>query len=172
MGPQRTRPAPRASTETPYPTGKADRQPASGLISPPLSTSTAPGQDRAVSGPILARPIGYNSSASSPAAPMSYTPVEGSKQSWAASIQSPESTMSFRDSRTGFLGATSYSAVYAENSNILQTPDIEETPVDTPGTSTDRIQQGAQVLSMLKELPVYRKFTQRWFELSDGAVVM
>lgn len=80
--------------------------------------------------------------------------------------------MSFRDSRTGFLGATSYSAVYAENPNILQTPDIEETPDDLPGTSTDRIQQGAQVLSMLKDLPVYRKFTQRWFELSDGIIVM
>lgn len=79
--------------------------------------------------------------------------------------------MSFRDSRTGFLGATSYSAVYAENPNILQTPDVDEAP-EPPYTSAEKIQQGAHVLSMLKDLPVYQRFTQRWFEMCDGIIVI
>lgn len=80
--------------------------------------------------------------------------------------------MSFRDSRTGFLGPTSYSAVYTENSNLLATPDVEDTPDLPTNISADKIQQGAEVLSMLRDIPVYRRFTERWFELCDGIVVI
>ncbi|EME44985.1 hypothetical protein DOTSEDRAFT_70886 [Dothistroma septosporum NZE10] len=86
---------------------------------------------------------------------------------------SPGTTMSYRDRRTGFLGPTSYSAVYTENSNILETLDVEDTPADDHrAISSDRIQDGAEVLSMLRDIPVYRQFTQRFFELSDGICVI
>lgn len=79
--------------------------------------------------------------------------------------------MSFRDSRTGFLGPTSYAAVYTENSSILNTPDVEDAP-DLPPISGDKLQQGAEVLSMLRDIPIYRRFTDRWFETCDGIIVI
>ena len=79
--------------------------------------------------------------------------------------------MSFRDSRTGFLGPTSYSAVYTENSNILETPVVDDVP-DLPAISASKIQQGAEVLSLLKDMPIYKQFTERWFEICDGHIVM
>lgn len=79
--------------------------------------------------------------------------------------------MSFRDNRTGFLGPTSYSAVYTENPTILNTPDIEDAP-SLPAISADKLQQGAEVLSMLRDIPIYRRFTARWFELCDGIIVI
>ncbi|CAK4031034.1 hypothetical protein AC578_3278 [Lecanosticta acicola] len=100
------------------------------------------------------------------------TPEDRNGASSGTSYTSPESTMSFRDSRSGFLGPTSYSAVYTENSNILATPDVEDAPDLPANFSADKIQQGAEVLSMLRDIPVYRRFTERWFELCDGIVVI
>lgn len=106
---------------------------------------------------------------------MAPTPASVSKHSSSvsASYTRPDSAVSsfIRDGRTGFLGPTSYSAVYTENYSILQTPDVEDPP-NLPSLPADKIQQGADVLSMLRDLPVYRKFTQRFFELSDGIVVI
>lgn len=80
--------------------------------------------------------------------------------------------MSYRDRRTGFLGPTSYSAVYTENPTILETPGIEDAPDDFRAIPSDKIQQGAEVLSTLRDIPVYRRFTQRFFDLSDGICVI
>jgi hypothetical protein len=83
--------------------------------------------------------------------------------------------MSFRDSKTGFLGPTSYSAVFTENpgslSVITEPYDAEESS-HLPPVSAEKIQQGAEVLSMLRDIPIYQRFTQRWFDLSDGIVVL
>lgn len=83
--------------------------------------------------------------------------------------------MSFRDSKTGFLGPTSYNAVFTENpgslSAILDPVDDREVP-HPPPVSSEKIQQGAEVLSMFRDMAIYRRFTQRWFNLCDGAVVM
>lgn len=98
------------------------------------------------------------------------TPFEESRHISSASYTSPDNAMSFRRSRTGSLGATSYAAVSAENSSILQTPNVEDAP-ELPTLSADRIQQGADVLLTLRDLPVYRKFIQQWFNLCDGTVV-
>lgn len=96
------------------------------------------------------------------------TTLDGSRQM--SSYSSPEGGISFRDTRTGFLGPTSYSAVYTENPTILNTPDIEDAPL--PAVSADKLQQGAEVLSMLRDIPIYRRFTARWFELCDGIIVI
>ncbi|EME84636.1 uncharacterized protein MYCFIDRAFT_203102 [Pseudocercospora fijiensis CIRAD86] len=177
IGPHRTAAStPRLSTIGPYPTPfPSIENKRNGLVSPPSSNSTQQGKDAAfrvsTSQPAS---LGQGSVLPSPTAPMPPTPGEESKHSSApsASYASPESAMSFiRDGRTGFLGPTSYSAVYTENSSILQTPDVEDPP-DLPSLPADKIQQGAEVLSMFRDLPVYRNFTQRWFELCDGIVVL
>ncbi|KAK3717656.1 hypothetical protein LTR37_005723 [Vermiconidia calcicola] len=88
------------------------------------------------------------------------------------------SVMSFRDSKTGFLGPTSYNAVFTENPGSLS---VITEPYDAsdpepggrlPPVSTEKIQQGAEVLSMLRDIPIYQRFTQRWFDLCDGIVVL
>ena len=106
------------------------------------------------------------------------TPISGEdrRTSSSASYASPESgNMSFRDSKTGFLGPTSYSAVFTENpgslSVITEPYDAEESS-HLPPVSAEKIQEGAEVLSMLRDIPIYQRFTQRWFDLSDGIVVL
>lgn len=82
--------------------------------------------------------------------------------------------MSFREGKVGFLGPTSYSAVFTEIPSTLGLGDSEEVE-DAPKLApvpADRIQQGAEVLSLLRDIPLYEKFTQRWFDLCDGIVVM
>ena len=70
--------------------------------------------------------------------------------------------MSFRDSKAGFLGPTSYSAVFTENPGSLSVISEPENPPHLPPVSAEKIQQGAEVLSMLRDMPIYQKFTQRW----------
>ncbi|KAF2165409.1 hypothetical protein M409DRAFT_24259 [Zasmidium cellare ATCC 36951] len=174
-GPERTAPH-RPSHVAPYQPLPLERH-QSGLASPPCSTGTQQGQvqDYAAFRPVNNTSLGQASVIQSPAPAhpsMAQTPLdERTRASSTASYTTPDSAMSFRDSRTGFLGATSYSAVYTENPTILEAPDIENAP-DLPAISSDRIQQGAEVLSMLRDIPVYRKFTQRWFDLCDGIVVI
>lgn len=175
LGPQRTMSIPRAhdSTQSSYPATGADGSRPSDSLSPPSSTRTLSAQKQTVSGSTDSRSLGYRSAEASPAGHMPYSSNEGSQPPSTASVQIPESDMSFRDISQGYLGATSYSAVYAEHQSILQTPHVEETPENLlPVTSVEKIQQGAQVLSILKDFPVYRQFMQRWFELSDGIMVM
>ena len=74
--------------------------------------------------------------------------------------------MSFREGKVGFLGPTSYSAIFTENPGSLgtgfcDTDDIEDAP-DLPPVSAERIQQGAEILALLRDIPLYEKFTQRW----------
>lgn len=89
----------------------------------------------------------------------------------------PESaSMSFRDSKSGFLGPTSYNAVFTENpgslSVITEAVDVDEHS-RLPAVTVDKIQQGAEVLSMLSDIPTYRTFTQRWFAISpDGYIIL
>ena len=79
--------------------------------------------------------------------------------------------MSFREGKIGFLGPTSYSAVFSENPVSLGICDIEEVVEDAPDLepiSPERIQQGAEILALLRDIPLYEKFTQRFFDLCDG----
>ena len=83
--------------------------------------------------------------------------------------------MSFRDSKSGFLGATSYNAVFNENPGslgVITEPSDADDPSHLPAVPAEKIQQGAEVLSMLRDIPVFQQFTQRWFDIGDGVVVV
>ncbi|KAK4561393.1 hypothetical protein LTR86_004710 [Recurvomyces mirabilis] len=106
---------------------------------------------------------------------MAPTPGEDRHTSSSASCVSPESGMSFREGKVGFLGPTSYSAIFTENPNSLGASDpddvLEETPAIAP-ISADKIQRGAEILALLRDIPLYEKFTQRFYDLCDGILVM
>ncbi len=87
-----------------------------------------------------------------------------------ASLASPDGSMSFREGKVGFLGPTSYSAVFSENPSSLGAgfPDEIEDAPDLGPIAPERIQQGAEILALLRDVPLYEKFTQRWFDLCDG----
>ena len=92
-----------------------------------------------------------------------------------ASYASPESaSMSFRDSKAGFLGPTSYNAVFTENPSSLSAitePHDAQDALRLPPVPADKIRQGAEVLSLLRDVPIYQRFTARWFDLGDGILV-
>lgn len=98
--------------------------------------------------------------------------AEGRINSSSASYMSPESAMSFREGKVGFLGPTSYSAVFTENSGSLGI--LEQEEVDDQHLapiSAEKINQGAEVLALLRDMPLYERFTQRFFEMCDGILV-
>ncbi|KAF2764215.1 hypothetical protein EJ03DRAFT_34892 [Teratosphaeria nubilosa] len=92
-----------------------------------------------------------------------------------ASYASPEGSMAFRETKVGFLGATSYNAVFTENPVSLgpveEPEDLEDVPT-LPPVPPDKIETGAEVLALLRDIPLYEKFSQRWFDLCDGILVM
>ena len=82
--------------------------------------------------------------------------------------------MSFREGKVGFLGATSYSAILKEHSvgaGMCDPDEVEDTP-DLPPVSAERIQQGAELLALLRDIPLFEKFTLRWYSLYEGILVM
>lgn len=101
---------------------------------------------------------------------------EDRRESSAASYEGVESAhMSFRDSRAGFLGPTSYNAVFTENPaslSVISEPHDLEDSSRLPPVTAERIQQGVEVLRLLRDMPIYQRFTQRWFDLFDGTVAM
>jgi hypothetical protein len=107
---------------------------------------------------------------------MAPTPGEDRRTSSSASCVSPESGMSFRESKIGFLGPTAYSAIFTENPSSLGVADVDEPIEDAPPDLTpipaEKIKQGAEVLALLRDIPLYEKFTQRWFDLCDGILIM
>ncbi|CZT25096.1 uncharacterized protein RCC_10825 [Ramularia collo-cygni] len=155
--------SPRQNHTGPYPT--ISRESHRALISPRTNSSQSPDQT------VVRRmqsPSSLPNTQSTQQSQWGLKPMEGSRQ--LSSYASPESATAFRDARTGFLGPTSYSAVYTENSTILNTPDLNDTP-NFPAISAEKLQQGAEVLSLLRDIPVYRRFTDRWFELCDGIIL-
>jgi hypothetical protein len=82
--------------------------------------------------------------------------------------------MSFRETKVGFLGPTSYNAIFTENTARLGViePDEPEAASVLPPPPREKIETGAEVLALLRDIPLYEKFTQRWFDLCDGIVVM
>lgn len=74
----------------------------------------------------------------------------------------------------GFLGPTSYSAVFTENAGSLgiEGDEVgEEDAVSLRPVTVQKVQQGAEVLALLRYMPLYTRLNQRWFDLSDGLVV-
>ena len=160
-----------ADNAAPYPTEKPDSR-RSGLASPLSSNDSQQFQanasssygtiegDNSVGQSYLRSPI------DAPLVPIAI--ADGSGPS-SVCLKSPESTAPFRDSRTGFLGPTSYSAVYTENSTIIEFEGNEEIySINT--VSPEKLQQGASVLALLKDIPLFHKLRQKWMDY-DGFVV-
>lgn len=106
---------------------------------------------------------------------MDLSPAEDkrTRTSSSASYASPEGSMSFRETKVGFLGPTSYNAVFTENPQSLGIMEAEEEDLPSlPPLPAEKIDAGAEVLALLRDIPLYEKFTQRWFDLCDGIVVM
>ncbi|KAK1063367.1 hypothetical protein LTR74_009523 [Friedmanniomyces endolithicus] len=149
-------------------------RPSSGLASPPASTETSSLDSSAF------RPVNHRVSLDrgailqSPRPPMAPPSSEDKGTSRSASLASPDGSMSFREGKVGFLGPTSYSAVFSENPSSLGAgfPDEIEDASDLGPIAPERIQQGAEILALLRDVPLYEKFTQRWFDLCDGILVM
>ncbi|KAK5720374.1 hypothetical protein LTR17_015091 [Elasticomyces elasticus] len=111
----------------------------------------------------------------SPRPPMMIpTPSDDRVTSSRASLASPDSLMSFREGKVGFLGPTSYSAIFSENPISLGVgePDEVEDGPDLEPIPPEKIEQGARILALLRDIPLYEKFTQRWFDLCDGILIM
>jgi hypothetical protein len=60
--------------------------------------------------------------------------------------------------------------VYTENSSVLNPPKVDNPP-NLAAVSAEKIQQGADVLSLLRDMPVYQKFMQRFFDVFDGLIL-
>lgn len=75
---------------------------------------------------------------------------------------------------TGFLGATSYSAILSENEvSIGIGPANSESILNLiTDVSQTYMQRGADVLFLLKDMPLFNRFIERWFSLSRGIVVI
>lgn len=90
------------------------------------------------------------------------------------SVTSPNQH-NFRDRKIGFLGATSFSAVFKENDEgrnlVGHTSDVEGGPSLAPLTA-EKIQQGAEILMILRDMPLFERFTARWFDFTYSIVTI
>ncbi|KAM0722660.1 hypothetical protein Q7P37_002101 [Cladosporium fusiforme] len=100
--------------------------------------------------------------------------AHGRQMSSSTPYRSPVNSAYSKNNRTGFLGPTAYSAVYTENSGSLSVPELEDVdPTDAlPPVHPDLIKRGAEVLALFQDMPRYRRFTQRWLDLSESSIVL
>lgn len=74
----------------------------------------------------------------------------------------------------GFLGSTSYSAVLTENESSLGLGQDE--PVchsgANPRISPDHVQKGAEILSLLRDMPIFERYIQRWYNTCQGIITI
>ncbi|KAL1632681.1 hypothetical protein SLS56_003378 [Neofusicoccum ribis] len=74
----------------------------------------------------------------------------------------------------GFLGSTSYSAVLTENEGSLglgqDEPDCHST--SNPRISSVHIQKGVEILSLLKDMPIFDRYIQRWYTTCQGIITI
>ena len=153
-----------AAAVEPYPTWTHLSRTNTGLVSPPSSNGVLR-QD-------------HPSFRPSAAPSMPQTPVDDRRNSSftnSAPVCTESGSMTFREGKVGFLGPTSYSAVFTENPGSLGIEhDISDEPHDMsqlPPISPEKIQQGAEVLALLRDMPLYEKLNQRLFDICDGIVV-
>ncbi|KAF2104073.1 hypothetical protein NA57DRAFT_28355, partial [Rhizodiscina lignyota] len=85
----------------------------------------------------------------------------------------PSTTSSFRVHRNpGFLGITSYRSIFTENQASLGIDNTDQDPECTIVIGDEKIQKGVEILSLLTHLPAYERFIARWFDISQGILVI
>ncbi|KAK4995234.1 hypothetical protein LTR28_000593 [Elasticomyces elasticus] len=84
-------------------------------------------------------------------------------------------TMSVHGGNHGFLGATSSSAIFAEDqANLgMEVSDCKMECSASPASTvaSEKVQKGAELLLLLKHMTLFNRFTRRWFDLCEGVVV-
>ncbi|KKY19576.1 putative c6 transcription [Diplodia seriata] len=74
----------------------------------------------------------------------------------------------------GFLGSTSYSAVLTENEGSLGLGQ-DETACHSganPRISPEHVQKGVEILSLLKDIPIFERYIQRWYTVTQGLITI
>ncbi|KAF2157762.1 hypothetical protein K461DRAFT_264616 [Myriangium duriaei CBS 260.36] len=75
--------------------------------------------------------------------------------------------------KTGFLGSSAFSAIFTENKRSLGIVDDEPDRSSSPSpVSAEKVHQGAEVLSLLRDMNVFTIFLQRWFEFADSITMI
>nr|POF06872.1 hypothetical protein CFP56_31496 [Quercus suber] len=144
-----------------------------GLASPPSSNGTSRGDTRLAEHPMhVPSSLNLSPRPQYPKVVHSAQPRHGLPHPSSTYRQSSGTSMAARESRLGFLGPTSYSAIFNENPISLDTEVEEEDVPNIPPVTSKKIRQGAEVLALLRDLPLYEKFTERWLESSDGVIVL
>ncbi|KAF9640792.1 hypothetical protein BFW01_g12598 [Lasiodiplodia theobromae] len=74
----------------------------------------------------------------------------------------------------GFLGSTSYSAVLTENEGSLgmSQEDHDCHSCSNPRISPENVQKGVEILSLLKDIPIFERYIQRWYTVTQGIITI
>ena len=82
--------------------------------------------------------------------------------------------MSVKEDKVGFLGSSSYYAVFTENKTSFGIDATEDEQNDTSSLpiSEEQIHRGAQILALFRDIRVFEVFLQRRFEFADGITVI
>ncbi|KAK4991937.1 hypothetical protein LTR66_006427 [Elasticomyces elasticus] len=108
------------------------------------------------------------------------SPAESTEPSTTTQVHSvtgyhTSDTMSVRGGNHGFLGATSSSAIFAEDqANLgMEVSDCRMECSASPASTvaSEKVQKGAELLLLLKHMTLFNRFTRRWFDLCEGVVV-
>nr|POF18029.1 hypothetical protein CFP56_13440 [Quercus suber] len=163
------------STSSPSVQTAPERPPNLSMLpaSPPLNERTSQSDTRLAEGPLTIPSVIHPSSHPPFPQPVPLKqPRHGLPNPSPSSHNSAEASMAARENRLGFLGPTSYSAIFSENPISLDSEVEEEDVPNIPPVTSKKIRQGAEVLALLRDLPLYENFTQRWLESSDGIIVL
>lgn len=104
------------------------------------------------------------------------SPLDNSILPISSNRSSHESSPTYTDPKTsnhGFLGPTSYSAILSENQRTLGLGNDDHGSCWSAHfqVTKDRIQKGAEALSLLRDASLITKFIDRWFTICDGVTI-
>lgn len=116
---------------------------------------------------IVSRPESVNLNIAPP------TPSLSSISASTSDDKRPTTSSSFRVHRNpGFLGITSYRSIFTENQVSLGIDNTDQDPECTVYIGDEKIQKGVEILSLLTHLPAFERFIARWFDISQGILVI
>lgn len=160
------------SRSSSFPTQAIPQPSPTGLVSPPSSTDIRL-HDFTAFRPVNGSTLGHPLIVETPR-----TSNQGSSESHRTSavLYTPD-TMSLSGTKTGFLGASSYSADYDEKQAGLgiDEPDASPRRSVSPALhpiSAELIHKGAEVLALLRDIRIFDCLMNRWLETGDGILVI
>jgi len=78
------------------------------------------------------------------------------------------------NTRFGFLGSTSFDSVFAEDRarTGIADADVDAETETLPPLNPDDVQRGAEILAVLKDLPLFDRFIERWYRICESLIVL